>query len=104
MGTLNDQAMEKRDTIKNAGYNHVSTYECQLAKNKDFQKFAVNFTQQIVEPLSPRDFMEDGQRQPNSYKHQRKQVWPLHRFLFSLSNSPVLPKVSNRPSNKDIQP
>ena len=36
MGTLNDQTIEKRDTIKNAGYNHVSTYECQLAKNKDF--------------------------------------------------------------------
>ena len=54
MGTLNDQTIEKRDTIKNAGYNHVSTYECQLAKNKDFQKFAKNFTQEIVEPLNPR--------------------------------------------------
>ena len=29
MGTLNDQTIEKRDAIKNAGYNHVSTYECQ---------------------------------------------------------------------------
>ena len=28
MGTLNDLTGEKRDTIKNAGYNHVSTYEC----------------------------------------------------------------------------
>ena len=37
MGTLNDQTIEKRETIKNAGYNHVSTYECQLARNKDFQ-------------------------------------------------------------------
>ena len=37
MGTLNDETIEKRETIKNAGYNHVSTYECQLAKNKDFQ-------------------------------------------------------------------
>ena len=36
MGTLNDLTVEKRDTIKNAGYNHVSTYECQLTKNKDF--------------------------------------------------------------------
>ena len=35
MGTLNDQTIEKRETVKNAGYNHVSTYECQLAKNKD---------------------------------------------------------------------
>ena len=53
MGTLNDQTIGKRDTIKNAGYNHVSTYECQLPKNKDFQKFAKNFTQEIVEPLNP---------------------------------------------------
>ena len=27
MGTLNDQTIEKRETIKNAGYNHVSIYE-----------------------------------------------------------------------------
>ena len=29
MGTLNGLTVEKCDTIKNAGYNHVSTYECQ---------------------------------------------------------------------------
>ena len=60
MGTLNDQTIGKRDTIKNAGYNHVSTYECQLTKNKDFQKFAKNFTQEIVEPLNPRDAFYGG--------------------------------------------
>ena len=60
MGTLNDLTVEKRDTIKNAGYNHVSTYECQLAKNKDFQRFAKNFTQEIVEPLNPRDAFYGG--------------------------------------------
>ena len=49
MGALNDLTVEKRDTIKNAGYNHVSTYECQLTESKDFQKFAKNFTQEIVE-------------------------------------------------------
>ena len=60
MGTLNDLTVEKRDTIKNAGYNHVSTYECQLTKNKDFLKFAKNFTQEIVEPLNPRDAFYGG--------------------------------------------
>ena len=60
MGTLNDQTIGKCDTIKNAGYNHVSTYECQLTKNKDFQKFAKNFTQEIVEPLNPRDAFYGG--------------------------------------------
>ena len=60
MGTLNDQTIEKRETIENAGYNHVSTYECQLTKNKDFQKFAKNFSQEIVEPLSPRDAFYGG--------------------------------------------
>ena len=55
MGTLNDLTIEKRETIKSAGYNHVSTYECQLNKNKEFQKFAKDFDQEIVEPLNPRD-------------------------------------------------
>ena len=55
MGTLNDITIEKCDTIKNAGYNHVLIYECQLARNKHFRKFAKNFTQQIVEPLNPRE-------------------------------------------------
>ena len=60
MGTLNDLTVEKRDTIKNAGYNHVSPYECQLTKNKDFQKFAKNSTQEIVEPLNPWDAFYSG--------------------------------------------
>ena len=30
IGTLNDQTIEKREAIKNVGYNHVSTYECQI--------------------------------------------------------------------------
>ena len=60
MGTLNGLTVEKCDTIKNAGYNHVSTYECQLTKNKEFQKFAKNFTQEIVEPLNPRDVFYGG--------------------------------------------
>ena len=37
MGTMNDKSIKKRETIKNAAYNHISTYECQLAKHKDFQ-------------------------------------------------------------------
>ena len=61
MGTLNyDLTVEKRDTIKNGGYSHVSTYECQLTRNKDFQKFTENFTQEIVEPLNPRDAFYGG--------------------------------------------
>ena len=60
MGTLNDFTVEKRNTIKNTGYSHVSTYECQLPKNKEFQKFAKNFTQEIVETLNPRDAFYGG--------------------------------------------
>ena len=60
MSALNDQAIKKRETIENAGYNHVSTYECQLAKNKDFRKFGKNFIQEIVEPLNPRDAFYGG--------------------------------------------
>ena len=60
MGTLNDQTIEKRETIKNAGYRHVTTYVCQLAENKDFQKFAKNFIQEVVEPLNPRNAFYGG--------------------------------------------
>ena len=60
MGTLNDLTIEKQETIKSAGYNHVSTYECQLNKNKEFQKFAKDFDQEIVEPLNPRDSFYGG--------------------------------------------
>ena len=55
MGTLNDLTIEKRENIKSAGYNYVSTYECQLNKNKEFQKFAKDFNKEIVEQLRPRD-------------------------------------------------
>ena len=60
MGTLKDQTIEKRENIKSAGYNHVSIYECQLNKNKDFQQFAKDFDQEIVEPLNPRDAFYGG--------------------------------------------
>ena len=60
MGTLNDLTIEKRETIKSAGYNRVSTYECQLNKNKEFQKFAKDFDQEIVEPLNPRESFYGG--------------------------------------------
>ena len=60
MGTLNELTIEKRETIKSAGYNHVSTYECQLTKNREFQKFTKNFDQEIVEPLNPRDAFYGG--------------------------------------------
>ena len=38
MGTLNDQTTEKKETIKNARYKHVSTYKCQLVKKQGFPK------------------------------------------------------------------
>ena len=60
MGTLNNLTIEKRETIKSAGYNHVETYECKLNKNKEFQKFAKDFDKEIVEPLNPRDSFYGG--------------------------------------------
>ena len=73
MGTLNDLTIEKRETIKNAGCNHVSTYECQLNKNKEFQKFAKNFTQEIVEPLNPRDAFYGGRTNPTKVLYNFKE-------------------------------
>ena len=60
MGTLFNQTLAKHKAIIDAGYNLVSTYECQLTKNKEYQKFAKNFTQEIVEPLKPRDAFYGG--------------------------------------------
>ena len=73
MGTLNDQTIGKRDTIKNAGYNHVSTYECQLTKNKNFQKFAKNFNQEIVEPLNPRHAFYGGRTNATKLSYNFKE-------------------------------
>ena len=68
MGTLNDQTIGKRETIKKVGYNHISIYECQLNKNRGFRKFAENFTQEIVEPLiQGMPFMVREPMQPNCY-------------------------------------
>ena len=74
MGTLNDLTIEKRETIKSAGLNHVSTYECQLNKNKEFQKFAKDFDQEIVEPLNPRDAFYGGRTNAtiNYYTNSKK--------------------------------
>ena len=72
MGTLNDLTVEKCDTIKNTGYSHVSTYECQLTKNKEFQKFAKNFTQEIVESLNPRDAYYGGRTNATQLLHNFK--------------------------------
>ena len=73
MGTLNELTIEKRKNIKSAGYNHVSTYECQLSKNKDFQKFAKTFDQEIVEPLNPRDSFYGGRTNATKLLHKFKE-------------------------------
>ena len=73
MGTLNDFTIEKCETIKSAGYNHVSTYECQLNKNKEFQKFAKNFTQEIIEPPNPRDAFYGGRTNATKLLHNFKE-------------------------------
>ena len=105
MGTLNDQTIEKRGNIENAGYNHISTYECQLTKNKDFQKFAKNFTQEIVEPLNPRDAFYGGRTNATKLLYNFKDNECGHcRFLFFISNSPVLPKIPNLSPYQNVQP
>ena len=105
MGTLNDQTIEKRENIKSSGYNHVSIYECQLNKNEGFQQFAKNFTQEVVEPLNPRDAFYGGRNKCNqtAIQFQRKRMWPLRRLLFPVSNCTVLQKVSYRPPCQNIQ-
>ena len=108
MGTLNDQTIEKRDTIKNAGYNHVSTYECQLAKNKDVRKFAKNFTQEIVEPLNPKDAFYGGRSNATKllYNFKDNECGRYVDFCYLIQQSSttkniqlvILPKYSNKKS------
>ena len=73
MGTVNGITVEKCDTIKNAGYNHVSAYECQLTKNKEFQKVAKNFTQEIVEPPNQRDAFHGGRTKATKLMYNFKE-------------------------------
>ena len=88
MGTLNDKTIEKRETIKNAGYNHVSTYECQLAKNKDFHKFAKNFTREVVEPLNPREAFYGGRTNATKLLYNFKNMSVDAMWIFVLCIQP----------------
>ena len=83
MGTLNDLTIEKRETIKKAGYNHVSTYECQLTENKDFQKFAKNFTQEVIEPLNPRNAFYGGRTNATKLLYNFKENKCVCYIVFS---------------------
>ena len=105
MGTLNEKTIKKCIIIKIAGYSYVSTYECQLAKNKDFQKFAKNFTQEVVEPLNPRDAFYGGRTNATKllYNFKENECGRYIDFCF-LSNSSILLKLPYRASNKNVQP
>ena len=89
MGTLNDLTVEKRDIIKNTGYNHVSTYECQLTKNKEFQKFVKSFTQEIVEPLNPMDAIYGGRTNATKLLYNFKEN-ECGRYIDSCSLYPTV--------------
>ena len=105
VGTLNQKTIEKHETIKKVGYNHVSTYECQLAKNKDFQKFAKNFTQELQNHLIQGTlFMEEEPIQPNSYTILKKMsVGAPSQFLLTLSNCSIHPEKYHKSCHKLIK-
>ena len=60
MGTLDKNTNEKSKIIKNAGYKHVSIYECQLKNIKIFHKSVKNYNKEIVNPINPRDAFHGG--------------------------------------------
>ena len=73
MGTLNDLTVEKRDTIKNAGYNHVSTYECQLAKTKiSKNSLRISLRRSSNHLIREMPFMVGEPMQPNSCTTSKK--------------------------------
>ena len=73
MGTLNNLTIEKREIIKSAGYNHVSTYECQLNKKKNSKNsLKISLRRSSNHLIREMPFMEAEQMQPNCYTNSKK--------------------------------
>ena len=88
MGTLNDQTIEKRETIKMAGYRYVSTYECQLAKDKNSLKISHRKSSNHLIQVTL--FTEEELMLPSSYTISKKTsmaVTSMFGHSIQLSNS-----------------
>lgn len=60
MLTLRKRTEKKNRKIKQAGYNLVEAYECDLKKNKSFKEFSKQQKRDIAGPLNPRDAFFGG--------------------------------------------
>lgn len=60
MLTLRKRTAEKCGKIRAAGFDLVEVWECELAKDRDFEKFYKTWDREIVDPLNPRDAFFGG--------------------------------------------
>ncbi|XP_022787930.1 uncharacterized protein LOC111327883 [Stylophora pistillata] len=58
--TLRKRTAEKGGKIRAAGFDLVEVWECELAKDRDFEKFYKTWDREIVDPLNPRDAFFGG--------------------------------------------
>lgn len=60
MLTLRKRTREKCEKIVGAGFDLIEVWECELAKDKEFQKFFKTWDREIITPLNPRDAFFGG--------------------------------------------
>ena len=72
MGELQSRTQAKNQKIRDLGYNLVEVYECELAKNKEFKKWARTNDIEIVTPLNPRDAFFGGRTNVTKLKYEFK--------------------------------
>ena len=72
MGELQSRTQAKNQKIRDLGYNLVEVYECELAKNKEFKKWAKTNDIEIVTPLNPRDAFFGGRTNVTKLRYEFK--------------------------------
>ena len=72
MGELQNRTQIKNQKIRDLGYNLVEIYECELAKNAEFKKWAKTNDIEIVTPLNPRDAFFGGRTNVTKLKYDFK--------------------------------
>ena len=60
MHELYTKTQAKNQAIRDAGYNLIEVWACELEKDRSFQTFKKGWTREVIEPLNPRDAFYGG--------------------------------------------
>ena len=60
MHELYTRTQAKNQAIRDAGYNLIEVWACELEKDRSFQTFKKGWTREVIEPLNPRDAFYGG--------------------------------------------